>query len=360
MAEFKIAVAEGDGIGPEIVKEGIKVLDEIADRFNHKFDYTNVYIGGCAIDKFKDPLPQDSIDKVLASDALFFGSVGGPKWENLPHEKKPEAGLLRIRKALGAFANLRPVKVFSELIYSSTMKPEVISDIDIMVVRELTGGIYFGKPRGVFNLPNGEKKGVNTMEYSTHEIKRIVKLAFDIAIKRNKKVTSVDKANILDVSQLWRDIVEDTAKDYPEVEYNHLYVDNAAMQLVRNPKQFDVIVAGNIFGDILSDEASMLTGSIGMLPSASIGGKVGMFEPIHGSAPDIAGQGIANPLAQIESAAMMLKYGLNLNEEAAIVEKAIEKVLKDGYRTPDIMSKGKKQVCTREMGDLVAKAVNEV
>ncbi len=359
MAEFKIAVVEGDGIGPEIVKEGVKVLDEIAKKFNHKFDYTTVYIGGCAIDKFGDPLPQESIDNVLASDALFFGSVGGPKWESLPQEKKPETGLLGIRKALGAFANLRPAKVFSELIDSSTVKPEVISGIDIMVVRELTGGIYFGEPRGVFDLPNGEKKGVNTMEYSTHEIVRIVKLAFETAMQRNKKVTSVDKANILDVSQLWRDIVEDTAKDYPEIEYNHMYVDNAAMQLVRNPKQFDVIVAGNIFGDILSDEASMLTGSIGMLASASIGGDVGMFEPIHGSAPDIAGRGIANPLAQVESAAMMLKYGLKLDEEAKIIEKAVECVLKDGYRTPDIMSTGKKQVCTKEMGDLVAKAVSE-
>lgn len=360
MAEFKIAVMEGDGIGPEIVKEGVKVLDEVAKKFNHKFYYTTVYIGGCAIDKFGDPLPQKSIDNVLASDALFFGSVGGPKWENLPQEKKPETGLLGIRKALGAFANLRPAKVFSELIDSSTVKPEVISGIDIIVVRELTGGIYFGEPRGVFDMPNGEKKGVNTMEYSTHEIVRIVKLAFETAMQRNKKVTSIDKANILDVSQLWRDIVEDTAKAYPEIEYNHMYVDNAAMQLVRNPKQFDVIVAGNIFGDILSDEASMLTGSIGMLASASIGGNVGMFEPIHGSAPDIAGHGIANPLAQIESAAMMLKYGLKLDKEAKIIEKAVESVLKDGYRTPDIMSEGKKKVCTKEMGDLVAEAVNEV
>ncbi len=359
MGRYKIAVMEGDGIGPEIVAEGIKVLNEVASRFNHEFEYVKVYVGGCAIDKFGEPLPQSEVDKILKCDALFFGAVGGPKWDNLPQDKKPEAGLLGIRKALGAFANLRPAKVFDELIDASTLKPDVIRGIDILVVRELTGGIYFGEPRGVFE-ENGVKKAVNTMVYTEPEIERIVRLAFYLARQRRKKVTSVDKANVLDVSQFWRDVVDRVAKDYPDVEYNHLLVDNAAMQLVRDPKQFDVIVTGNIFGDILSDEASMLTGSIGMLPSASIGGRVGMFEPIHGSAPDIAGLGIANPIAQIESAAMMLKYGLKLDEEAETIERAVDLVLKMGYRTPDIMSDGKRKVNTQQMGDLIAKAVGDV
>ncbi|WP_035588865.1 3-isopropylmalate dehydrogenase [Hippea jasoniae] len=359
MAEFKIAVMEGDGIGPEIVAEGIKVLNEIASKFNHRFQYEYVYVGGCAIDRFGEPLPQSEVDKILSCDALFFGSVGGPKWDNLPQDKKPEAGLLGIRKALGAFANLRPAKVFDELIDASTLKPDVIRGIDILVVRELTGGIYFGKPKGIFE-ENGTKKALNTMVYTYEEIERIVRLAFELARLRGKKLTSVDKANVLDVSQFWRDVVEEVAKDYPDVEYNHMLVDNAAMQLVRNPKQFDVIVTGNIFGDILSDEASMLTGSIGMLPSASIGGRVGMFEPIHGSAPDIAGLGIANPIAQIESAAMMLKYGLKLTKEAETIEKAVDLVLKMGYRTPDIYSEGKRKVNTQQMGDLIAKAIGDV
>ncbi len=359
MGRFKIAVMEGDGIGPEIVAEGLKVLNEVARRFNHEFEYEKVYVGGCAIDKFGEPLPKSEVDKILKCDALFFGAVGGPKWDNLPQDKKPEAGLLGIRKALGAFANLRPAKVFDELIDASTLKPEVIRGIDILVVRELTGGIYFGEPRGIFE-EGGVKKAVNTMVYTEPEVERIVRLAFELARQRRGKVTSVDKANVLDVSQFWRDIVDRIARDYPDVEYNHLLVDNAAMQLVRDPKQFDVIVTGNIFGDILSDEASMLTGSIGMLPSASIGGKVGMFEPIHGSAPDIAGKGIANPIAQIESAAMMLKYGLKLDEEAEVIERAVDLVLKMGYRTPDIMSEGKKRVNTQQMGDLIAKAVGDV
>jgi len=359
MGSFKIAVMEGDGIGPEIVAEGLKVLDEVAKRFNHRFEYIKVYVGGCAIDRFGEPLPKSEINKILKCDALFFGAVGGPKWDNLPQDKKPEAGLLGIRKALGAFANLRPAKVFEELIDASTLKPEVVRGIDILVVRELTGGIYFGQPKGVFE-ENGVRKALNTMVYTEGEIERIVRLAFELAKQRRKRLTSVDKANVLDVSQFWRDVVNRVAKDYPDIEYNHLLVDNAAMQLVRDPKQFDVIVTGNIFGDILSDEASMLTGSIGMLPSASIGGKVGMFEPIHGSAPDIAGLGVANPIAQIESAAMMLRYGLKLDEEAETVEKAVDLVLKMGYRTPDIMSDGKRKVNTQQMGDLIAKAVGDV
>lgn len=359
MGRFKIAVMEGDGIGPEIVAEGLKVLDEVAKRFNHRFEYIKVYVGGCAIDRFGEPLPKSEINKILKCDALFFGAVGGPKWDNLPQDKKPEAGLLGIRKALGAFANLRPAKVFEELIDASTLKPDVVRGIDILVVRELTGGIYFGQPKGVFE-ENGVRKALNTMVYTEGEIERIVRLAFELARQRKKRLTSVDKANVLDVSQFWRDVVNRVAKDYPDIEYNHLLVDNAAMQLVRDPKQFDVIVTGNIFGDILSDEASMLTGSIGMLPSASIGGKVGMFEPIHGSAPDIAGLGVANPIAQIESAAMMLKYGLRLDKEAETVEKAVDLVLKMGYRTPDIMSEGKRKVNTQQMGDLIAKAVGDV
>jgi len=355
--EFNISIMKGDGIGPEIMREGIKVLDAIGEKFNHKFNYIEVYAGGCAIDRFGTPLPEETIEKILETDALLFSSVGGPKWENLPHDKKPEAGLLGIRKALNAFANLRPAKVFNELIDASTLKREVVKDIDIMIVRELTGGIYFGKPKGIFNLPNGEKIGINTLSYRKSEIERIVRLAFDIARKRRKKLTSIDKANILESSQLWRDTVNEVSKEYTDVEVNHMYVDNAAMQLVRYPKQFDVIVAGNIFGDILSDEASMLTGSIGMLPSASIGGPVGMFEPVHGSAPDIAGRGIANPIAQIEATAMMLRYGLNRELEAQTVERAVEFVLEKGYRTPDIMSAGKKQINTQKMGDLIAEAI---
>ncbi|MEA1994699.1 MAG: 3-isopropylmalate dehydrogenase [Campylobacterota bacterium] len=357
--DFNISVMKGDGIGPEIAEEGIKILNTMGEKFNHKFNYIEVYVGGCAIDRFDTPLPEETIEKVLKTDALFFSSVGGPKWENLPHDKKPEAGLLGIRKALGAFANLRPAKVFNELIDASTLKREIIRDIDIMVVRELTSGIYFGKPKGVFDLPNEDKIGVNTLSYKKSEIERIVRLAFDIAKKRRRKVISIDKANVLESSQLWRDTANEISAGYPDVELNHMYVDNAAMQLVRYPKQFDVIVAGNIFGDILSDEASMLTGSIGMLPSASVGGPVGMFEPIHGSAPDIAGQSIANPIAQIESAAMMLRYGLNRELEAQTIEGAVESVLKQGYRTPDIMSAGEKQVNTQKMGDLVAKAIIE-
>ncbi len=359
MGKYKIAVAEGDGIGPEVVREGLKVLDEVAEKFGHEFEYEHVYIGGCAVDKFGDSLPDSEVEKILACDALFFGAVGGPKWDDLPRQKRPETGMLKIRKTLNAFANLRPAKVFDELVDASTLKPEVVRGIDILVVRELTGGIYFGQPKGIVE-ENGVRKGINTMVYTEPEIERIVRLAFELAQKRRKKLTSVDKANVLDVSQLWRDVVERVAGDYPDVEYNHLLVDNAAMQLVRDPKQFDVIVTGNIFGDILSDEASMLTGSIGMLPSASIGGKVGMFEPIHGSAPDIAGLGVANPIAQIESAAMMLRYGFNLDKEAEAIEKAVELVLRMGYRTPDIMSEGKKKVNTAQMGDIIAKSIGDV
>ena len=332
MKQYKIAVLKGDGIGPEIVNEAIKVLNAVAASENFKLEYTEFLLGGSAYDKTGDPCPEETIEGCLNSDAVLFGAIGGYKWDNLPKEKRPESGLLKIRKALGLFANLRPAVIFDELIEASTLKEEVIKGVDLLVVRELTGGIYFGKPRG-----KEKDKAYNTMVYTKEEIERIARIGFEEAMKRRKKVTSVDKANVLEVSELWREVVEEVAKDYPEVTLEHMYVDNAAMQLVRNPKQFDVILTGNIFGDILSDEASMIVGSIGLLPSASIGGKVGLFEPIHGSAPDIAGEKIANPIATILSAAMMLDFLGELNG-AEKIRKAIKKVLKEGYRTKDIAS----------------------
>ena len=350
MKQYKIAVLKGDGIGPEIVNEAIKVLNAVAKSENFKLEYNEFLLGGSAYDKTGEPCPNETIEGCLNSDAVLFGAIGGYKWDSLPKEKRPESGLLKIRKALGLFANLRPAVIFDELIEASTLKEEVIKGVDLLVVRELTGGIYFGKPR-----EKTKNRAYNTMVYSREEIERIAKIGFEEAMKRRKKVTSVDKANVLEVSELWREVVEEVAKNYPEVELEHMYVDNAAMQLVRNPKQFDVILTGNIFGDILSDEASMIVGSIGLLPSASIGGKVGLFEPIHGSAPDIAGENIANPIATILSAAMMLDY-LGENRGAQKIRNAIKKVLKEGYRTKDIASFGaKKVVNTKEMGDLIAK-----
>ena len=305
MKKYKIALIKGDGIGPEIIDEAVKVLDAIAPKFEIEFAYDELLMGGIAYDITGDPLPSTTVSKSLGSDAVLFGAIGGEKWDNLPREKRPESGLLRFRKELGVYANLRPAVVYDELVNASTLKPEVIKGVDLIVVRELIGGIYFGEPKG-----RDENKGYNTMVYTRPEIERIAHRAFEIAMKRNKKVCSIDKANVLDVSQLWREVVTDVAKEYPEVELSHMYVDNAAMQLVRDPRQFDVIVTGNIFGDILSDEASMLSGSIGLLPSASIGDKVGVYEPIHGSAPDIAGQGIANPIATISSASMMLRFAV--------------------------------------------------
>jgi 3-isopropylmalate dehydrogenase len=354
MKTYKIAVLKGDGIGPEIVDEAIKVLNEVAKSENFALEYEEYLLGGAATDAKNDPCPQETIDGCLNADAVLFGAIGGYKWDKLPKEKRPETGLLKLRKALGLFANVRPAIIFDELINASTLKPEVIKGVDLTVVRELTGGIYFGEPRY-----KDENKAYNTMIYTKEEIKRIAKVAFEEAKKRRKKVTSVDKANVLEVSELWRETVEEVAKDYPEIELEHMYVDNAAMQLVRNPKQFDVILTGNIFGDILSDEASMIVGSIGLLPSASIGGKVGLFEPIHGSAPDIAGQGIANPIATILSAAMMLDY-LNETNGAQKIRNAIRKVLAQGYRTRDLADfDAKEVVSTSKMGDLIAKnAVN--
>jgi 3-isopropylmalate dehydrogenase len=350
---YKIGVIRGDGIGTEIVDEAINVLDAVASKYDFTLTYEDFLLGGAAIDETGVPLPKETIDGVKRVDAVLFGAIGGPKWDNLERHLRPESGLLALRKEMGTFANLRPAVVYDELVNASTLKPEVVKGVDIMVVRELTGGIYFGQPREYT-----PQKAYNTMVYTREEIVRIAKVAFDIAMKRDKRVCSVDKANVLEVSQLWREVMEEVAKDYPEVELSHMYVDNAAMQLIRDPKQFDVIVTGNIFGDILSDAASMLSGSIGLLPSASVGSKVGLYEPIHGSAPDIAGQGIANPIATVASAAMMLKYSFNEIEAANAIENAIKRVLADGYRTGDIAAYGAKEVVsTTEMGSLLANYV---
>jgi 3-isopropylmalate dehydrogenase len=349
MKNYKIAVLKGDGIGPEIVDEAIKVLDAVAGKEGFNLEYNEYLLGGSAVDVFDNPCPDETIKGCLNSDAVLFGAIGGPKWDNLPKEKRPESGLLKLRKSLGLFANIRPAIIFDELVNASSLKPEVIKGVDLTVVRELTGGIYFGEPRY-----KDDNKAYNTMVYTRDEIERIAHVAFKEAQKRRKKVTSVDKANVLEVSELWREVVEEVAKNYPDVELEHMYVDNAAMQLVRDPKQFDVILTGNIFGDILSDEASMIVGSIGLLPSASIGGKVGLFEPIHGSAPDIAGQGIANPIATILSAAMMLDY-LGEEKGAKRIREAIKKVLAEGYRTKDLANfDAKEVVTTSEMGSLIA------
>jgi 3-isopropylmalate dehydrogenase len=356
MTAYHISVIHGDGIGPEVNRQAVRVLKAIGARFGHSFTFAEYLAGGAAIDATGDPLPADTVAGVKDSAALLFGAIGGPKWENLPQHQKPEAGLLRLRKELDAFANLRPAVVYDELADASTLKKEVVTGTDLLVVRELTGGIYFGEPRGIEGK-GAERVGRNTMVYSAAEIERIARVAFDTAMARGKHLCSVDKANVLDVSQLWRDVVTAVAADYPEVELSHLYVDNAAMQLVRNPRQFDVIVTGNIFGDIISDEASMLTGSIGMLASAAVGGPVGFFEPVHGSAPDIAGKGLANPLAAIASAEMLLRYGLNLGEEADLVDQAIRGVLGAGLRTADLAAAGAPSLGTEAMGDAVIERI---
>lgn len=355
MKNYNISIIKGDGIGPEIIDEAIKVLDVASKKCGFTLTYKEYLMGGIAIDTTGIPLPKETVEGVLNSDACLFGAIGGEKWDTLPRDLRPETGLLKFREEMGVFANLRPAIVYDELINASTLKPEVIQGCDIMVVRELIGGIYFGQPRA-----NDGFKAYNTMVYTKPEIERIAKTAFELAMKRDKRVCSVDKANVLEVSQLWRDTVIEIAKDYPEVELSHMYVDNAAMQLVRNPKQFDVIVTGNIFGDILSDTASMVVGSIGLLPSASTGEKTAIYEPIHGSAPDIAGLGIANPLATILSAAMMLRYSLNEAKAADIIEDAIKSVLKDGYRTKDLAAFDAKEVLnTQEIGDVIVKYVNK-
>ncbi len=354
----KIAVLAGDGVGREIVPEAVKVLKAVAQKYHHVFEFVAADIGGQAIDKVGVPLPQETLNLAKQSDAVLLGAVGGPKWEGLDYGLRPERALLGIREALGLYANLRPAKVYANLADASTLKREVIEGIDMLVVRELTGGIYFGKPKGIEKLPNGEERGVNTEVYTTEEVRRIAKVAFEAARKRRRKVTSVDKANVLESSELWRKVVTEVHQAYPDVELTHMYVDNAAMQLVRNPRQFDVLLCNNMFGDILSDEAAMLTGSIGMLPSASIGARVGLFEPIHGSAPDIAGKNVANPIATIASAAMMLSYAFQLDKEAEAVEQAIVKTLDLGYRTRDIQSADSRIVGTAEMGDAILRNLN--
>ncbi|MDY7050192.1 MAG: 3-isopropylmalate dehydrogenase [Microcystis panniformis WG22] len=356
--QYRITLLPGDGIGPEILAVTVEILKVIGKKFDLQFDFQTALIGGAAIDETGSPLPEATLSACKNSDAVLLAAIGGYKWDNLPRQQRPETGLLGLRSGLGLFANLRPATIFPQLIDASSLKREIIEGVDIMVVRELTGGVYFGQPKGIFETETGEKCGVNTMVYLESEVDRIAKVAFEIAQKRGKKLCSVDKANVLDVSQLWRDRMTKIAANYPDVELSHLYVDNAAMQLVRAPKQFDTIVTGNLFGDILSDEAAMLTGSIGMLPSASLGtAGVGVFEPVHGSAPDIAGQDKANPIAQILSAAMMLKYALNQPLAAAALEKAVEKVLEFGYRTGDIFSEGMTLVGCKAMGQAILKVL---
>ena len=353
----KIAVLAGDGIGPEIVREAVKVLERLrADGL--AIELEEGLVGGAAYDVHGTPLPDETLALARASDAILLGAVGGYQWESLDISVRPEKGLLGLRAELELFSNLRPAILYKQLADASTLKPEVVAGLDIMIVRELTGGIYFGQPRGVRTLENGERQGFNTLVYSESEIERIGRSAFEIAMKRDRRVCSVDKANVLECTELWREVMERVARDYPEVELSHMYVDNAAMQLVRAPKQFDVMVTTNMFGDILSDCAAMLTGSIGMLPSASLnaGGK-GMYEPIHGSAPDIAGQNVANPLATILSVAMMLRYSLDEPAMADRIEQAVERVLDQGLRTADIHSEGTTRVATSGMGDAVVAAL---
>ncbi|MEB3160701.1 MAG: 3-isopropylmalate dehydrogenase [Synechocystis sp.] len=349
---YNVTLLPGDGIGPEIMAVAVQVLKTIADQFDFAVTFQEALIGGAAIDATGQPLPPETLAQAKQSDAVLLAAIGGYAWDNLPRQQRPETGLLAIREGLRLFANLRPATIFPQLIDASSLKREIVEGVDIMVVRELTGGIYFGKPKGIFETESGEKRGVNTMAYTVSEIDRIAKVAFETSQKRGGKLCSVDKANVLDVSQLWRDRVTAIAADYPDVELSHLYVDNAAMQLVRAPKQFDTIVTGNLFGDILSDAAAMLTGSIGMLPSASLGSEgPGLFEPVHGSAPDIAGQDKANPLAQVLSAAMMLRYGLNQPAAADRLEQAVNTVLEQGYRTGDILSPGTQLVGCQQMGE---------
>ena len=347
---MKIAVLPGDGIGPEIINQAVKVIDKLG--LSQSIEYGA--IGGAGYEESKDPLPKATLNLALASDAVLLGSVGDWKYDKLPREFRPERGLLRIRQGLNLFANLRPAVMFPELVHASSLKAEVVSNLDIMIVRELTGDIYFGEPRGIQTKENGEREGINTMRYSESEIDRIAEIAFQAAQKRSKKLCSVDKANVLETTELWREIVTHKSEKYPDVTLTHMYVDNAAMQLVRDPKQFDVIVTGNIFGDILSDQASMLTGSIGMLPSASLDqNNKGMYEPSHGSAPDIAGQDVANPIATILSLAMMFKYTFADEKKSQAIENAVRQVLKDGLRTKDISSGGTKMIGCNAMGDAI-------
>jgi 3-isopropylmalate dehydrogenase len=355
---YRITLLPGDGIGPEIMAVAVEVLKVVAKQENFSLEFQTALIGGAAIEATGEPLPAATLDACRQSDSVLLAAIGGYQWDNLPRHLRPETGLLGLRAGLGLFANLRPAAILPQLIDASSLKREIVEGVDMMVVRELTGGVYFGEPKGIFTTETGEKRGVNTMAYTESEIDRIAKVGFETAQKRTKKLCSVDKANVLEVSQLWRDRVTLMAKDYPDVELTHMYVDNAAMQLVRNPKQFDTIVTSNLFGDILSDAAAMLTGSIGMLPSASLGSTgLGVFEPVHGSAPDIAGQDKSNPLAQVLSAAMMLRYGLNQPAAADRIERAVLKVLDLGYRTGDIMSPGMTAVGCQAMGKVLIEAL---
>jgi 3-isopropylmalate dehydrogenase len=358
---YKIAVLPGDGIGPEVMQEGLEVLKQVAGLYGFGVETEHGIVGGASIDKHGKPLTDAVLKLAKESNAVLLGAMGGPKWDGLDYSIRPERALLALRQELGLFANLRPVKLFSALASASTLKREVVEGTDLLVVRELTGGIYFGEPKGVTQLPDGTERGVNTEVYTTPEIERIAHVAFQAALKRRKKVTSVDKANVLEVTELWRKVVTKIHKDegYAGIQLDHMLVDNCAMQLIRNPKQFDVVVTTNMFGDILSDEAAMLTGSIGMLPSASLGGKVGMYEPVHGSAPDIAGQDKANPLATILSVAMMLRLSFDRGAAAGRVEKAVEEVLDGGYRTADIREPGCKLVGCKQMGQLVRDQIDK-
>lgn len=354
----KILILPGDGIGPEVVTQARAVLDLVNQQHGLKLVLDEGLIGGAAIDATGSPLPEETVIKAKGSAAILLGAVGGPKWESLPMANRPEKGLLAIRSRLNLFANLRPAILYPQLASASSLKPEVVAGLDILIVRELTGGLYFGQPRGIRTLANGEREGFNSCHYSESEIIRIGRVAFDLAMKRNKQVCSVDKANVLETTELWREVMESLRSEYPEVKLSHMYVDNAAMQLVRAPKQFDVIVTSNMFGDILSDEAAMLTGSIGMLPSASLNDQgQGMYEPCHGSAPDIAGKGIANPLATILSVAMMLRYSLNSPKAAEAIEAAVSTVLDQGLRTADIYTEGTQKVSTEHMGHAILAAL---
>ena len=352
---FKITLLPGDGIGPEVVSSAVKVLKLVGERFNTEFEFNTQLIGGSSYDVNGTPLTDEVLSECYSSDVVFLGAVGGPKWENLEHHLKPEAALLKMRKALGLYANLRPAKVYTPMLSYSSLKDDVLKGTDVMIVRELTGGIYFGQPRAY-----DEEKGFNTMIYTKEEVERIARKAFELARLRDKRVTSVDKANVLEVSQFWRKVVIEVHKNYPDVELNHMYVDNAAMQIVRDPKQFDVIVTSNLFGDILSDIAAMITGSLGMLPSASLGSKYALYEPVHGSAPDIAGKNMANPIAAISSVSMMLKYSFQMDKAADVLEAAIESVLNKGYRTRDISKEGDKLVTTDEITNKIIEEFEKI
>lgn len=355
---YKIAVFPGDGIGVEVTAQAMKVLRKVEPMTGLRFETEELLAGGASIDQFGVPLTPETLAKAQKADAVFLGAVGGPKWDSLPSDKRPEKGLLGLRKGLNAYANVRPVKMFPQLASRSPIREEIVKGLDFIILRELVSGVYFGSPRGIEKLPDGTERGFNTMSYTTPEIARIARRAFEFARKRRKKVTSVDKANVLDVSQLWRKVVIEVANGFPDVELSHRYVDDCAMQLIRDPKQFDVIVTSNLFGDILSDESAMLTGSIGMLPSASVGDKVAMYEPVHGSAPDIAGKDIANPLATILSVAMMMEHSFDQPKAARAIEAAVEKVLADGYRTADIYAEGTTRVGCVKMGDLVTERIS--